>query len=278
MEKLFSTQDVATPNRFDYWHEIACKKILEHDAQPRCRLRFGAALQTEMLGDVALFLFRSSAMDVVRSRRHIARATDDELLICHQLRGSVALQQGGRDVLLNAGEFTVIDPMLPYIGKFSCSSRMLLLKVPRGALEARVGRTANAVAVKRSEPESSLASSYLDKLPTYAGRISPTATEIVRDHALDLVAVALTRAIGVHKVSPPLAAEAPASINLPAPLAGQTDARDCHIDTAADWSNADLFFLADSIRHGRPMSEVAGFLGRDQSEVRAKARTFKLLK
>jgi hypothetical protein len=280
MEKLFSTQDVSTSNRFDYWHEIACKIILEHDAQPHCRLKFGAALQTAKLDNVSLVLFRSSAMEVVRSRRHIERATGDELLICHQLRGSMALQQCGRDVFLGAGEFVVIDPMLPYVAKLPSSSRMLLLKVPRQALEARIGRTANVIAlsVKPSDPEGSLASSYLDMLPTYAGRISLTASEMVRDQALDLVAVALIRAIGAHKMGPTSDAEAPSSINLSVPLAVQTDTQTGHFETAADWSKADLFFLADSLLHGRPISEVAGFLGRDQSEVHAKARTVKLTK
>jgi hypothetical protein len=73
-----------------------------------------------------------------------ARATGDELLICHQLLGSMALQQCGRDVFFGSREFVVIDPMLPYIAKLPSSSRMLLLKVPRQALEARVGRTANS--------------------------------------------------------------------------------------------------------------------------------------
>ena len=37
------------------------------------------------------------------------------------------------------------------------------------------------------------------------------------------------------------------------------------------WCNQDLFFLEDSVRHGRSFAEVAGFLCRREYEVREKA-------
>jgi hypothetical protein len=33
------------------------------------------------------------------------------------------------------------------------------------------------------------------------------------------------------------------------------------------WSKQDLFFLTDSLQHGRPVAEVATFLLRDENEV-----------
>jgi hypothetical protein len=38
------------------------------------------------------------------------------------------------------------------------------------------------------------------------------------------------------------------------------------------WSDADLFFLSDTLRHGMSVAEVAGFLGRSVDEVLAKAK------
>src|ERR1700716_2167276 len=136
MEKLFSTKDVQPRDRFAYWHEVACRKILKHDSQPQCRLKFRAALQTGMLADVELFLFQNSPMNVARDRRHIEQASDDGILICRQLRGALALEQNGREVLREPGDFTLIDPLLPHVGKFPCPSSMLVLKVPRRTVEA----------------------------------------------------------------------------------------------------------------------------------------------
>jgi AraC family transcriptional activator of tynA and feaB len=61
-------------------------------------------------------------MSFARDRQIIARATDDELLICLQLCGTMAIEQNGREVLLEAGDFTIIDPFLPYAGAFPNAS------------------------------------------------------------------------------------------------------------------------------------------------------------
>lgn len=42
------------------------------------------------------------------------------------------------------------------------------------------------------------------------------------------------------------------------------------------WSDADLFFLSNSLRQGMSLKEVAGFLGRTVEEVRAKAQALHL--
>ena len=42
-----------------------------------------------------------------------------------------------------------------------------------------------------------------------------------------------------------------------------------------EWTNADLFFLVDTLRHGMPVDRVAGFLNRSETEVRAKERELK---
>jgi hypothetical protein len=42
--------------------------------------------------------------------------------------------------------------------------------------------------------------------------------------------------------------------------------------SAVPWCNQDLFFLEHSVRRGRSVAEVAGFLCRDEYEVREKAK------
>jgi hypothetical protein len=42
--------------------------------------------------------------------------------------------------------------------------------------------------------------------------------------------------------------------------------------SVATWCNQDLFFLADALRRGMSFAQVAGFLGKDVSEVRDKAK------
>jgi AraC family transcriptional activator of tynA and feaB len=198
METLFSTDDVHPRDRFDYWHDVACRSIVQHDSRPECRLTFRAGIQTGMLADIGVIQFENSPMEVARAARHIAQVTEDVLFICRQMAGTLHLEHDGREIALESGHMTLLDPLLAYAGRFSSDSNLLVLKVPRRALQARVGNTSEMV-IRDIDPcaaEGGLTSALLAMLPTYTGRIGPAAQEIVRDQVLDLIAVSLTGMIG----------------------------------------------------------------------------------
>ncbi len=193
MEKLFSTTDVHPRDRFDYWHDVACKTIVRHQAKPACRQTFQAEMQAGTLADIGLILFENSAMDISVTRRHCVDLEADELFVCRQVAGVLAVEQAGREIVLGPGDMTLLDPNMFYVGRFSAGSQMLVLKVPRRALEARVGTTAEMVsrAMKPTEAETSLTSSFLALLPPQTGRLAAAAEETISDQILDLVGVAL---------------------------------------------------------------------------------------
>ena len=270
MEKLFSTEDVPPRDRFASWHEIACRTILEHDSRPQSRPTFRAALEKGALADVELLMFRNSPMDFARDRRIIAQAKDDPFLICLQLRGMMAIKQKEREALLEPGDFTIIDPTVPYVGNFPKSSSMLVLKVARDALKACLSKTAEIVArpSKSSHPPSAKAFSYLTRLPTYRKTASSDAAKI-RDHALELVA----SSFGASNEIPQRLSSEATELEANARHFGRPQRFE---EVSLRWSNADLLFLTDSLRHGRPFPEIAGFLGIGEAQVRLKALELKL--
>jgi AraC family transcriptional activator of tynA and feaB len=193
---LFSTASVHRRDRFDYWHEAACKYILDHDARPESRENFHADLQCSTHADVGLLLFENSPMAV----RHTARQASisaDEYLVCRQVSGMLILQQDGRDVVLEPDHMTLLDPLRPYSGKFFAGSKLLVLKIPRRPLEARIGKTLEmtACSIRPSEPESKLASAFLAMLTAHCAGVSSTADKIIENQVLDLVAVSLAKTI-----------------------------------------------------------------------------------
>jgi AraC family transcriptional regulator, positive regulator of tynA and feaB len=195
VQTFFSTNEVHARDRFDYWHDIACKTLIQHSSKPECRQTFQAEIQISSLSDVDVVKFENSPMTVIHSSRHIRRATGDELFVCRQIAGELSLEQGGRDILLRAGAFTILDPLLPYTGVFSSTSKLLVFKVPRRALEARIGNTRDVTvrAIKPLNAESSLASDFLVMLTPYASSLTLAAQEIVKHQALDLIAVSLAK-------------------------------------------------------------------------------------
>jgi hypothetical protein len=146
-------------------------------SKPACRQTFQAEIETGMLADIGLVLFANSRMDVARTIRHVAQSEGDDLFVCRQVAGALALEQDSRQVILEPGDITLLDPLVPYIAKFSAESKLLVLKVPRRALEARVGKTRELVAhsIKPFEPEHSGTSSFLAMLPGLAGNTTRAA-------------------------------------------------------------------------------------------------------
>jgi AraC-like DNA-binding protein len=107
------------------------------------------------------------------------------------------LEQPGREVVLETGDITLLDPRRPMAARYSNGSGPLILKVPRRELEARVGKTQQlmAVSIKPSQPEYALTSAFLKMLQTHADDLTPVTASIVRDQALDLIAVSLAKAL-----------------------------------------------------------------------------------
>src|ERR1700691_2867231 len=70
LKTVFSTSDVHPRDRFDYWHEIACKVVIPHDSAPRSRTGFEAELRVDEIADLSLVSFENSPMDIVHTGRH----------------------------------------------------------------------------------------------------------------------------------------------------------------------------------------------------------------
>lgn len=197
MQKLFSTHALHPRDQFDFWHEVACKNIVGHNSQPQSRPDFNAEFERGLLAELSILRFQNSPMQVVGTERHVARVDTDELLLCRQIEGAVAFEQNGREVRLNAGDMTLIDPMLPYVGRFS-DSKLLVIKVPRQLLEKRTGKlkALTAVGMACDDAECGLTSSFLATLPAYTGQLGATAHEILREQSLDLIALCLSKVAG----------------------------------------------------------------------------------
>jgi AraC family transcriptional activator of tynA and feaB len=206
MEKLFSTHDVHPRERFTCWHDLVCKILVDNDSEPQCRQSFHAEIKAGTLADIRLLLFENSQMRVIRTPRHIAQARTDDLFLIRQVAGRLTLEQQDREVSLRAGHMALLDPMLPYKGRFSPESRVLVLKLQRRELEARIGKAGEMVvrALRPAMPESGLTSSFLALLPAYGGQLAPASQEMTRDQTLDLIAVSLSKVMGgVRQLSSP---------------------------------------------------------------------------
>jgi AraC family transcriptional regulator, positive regulator of tynA and feaB len=198
MKKLFSTDSVHRRDRFDYWHSAAREHIVDHDSEPVDRQAFQAELEAESLAGIGLIQLRNSPMRVMHTTRHIRRQDAEELFVCRQIAGALWLEQEGREVTLQPGDLALVDPQMPYSGRFLSGSRLLVLKVPRMMMEARIGRVANAT-TRRLNPEGSgcgFVSEVVAMLPGHAAGLGSSAGEMVREQVLDLIGLSIAEVTG----------------------------------------------------------------------------------
>lgn len=197
METIFSTQRIHRRDKFDYWHSVACKQIVDHDSRPEARLSFDAEIELDTLGNLELILFNNSPMQISHTVAHASRTKSDHLFVCRQLSGSVLLEQETREIALDAGSVVLLDPLLPYSGKFLQGSKMLVVKVPRRELETRLGKIRNMVArlIKPARAEDRLTSVVMGMLPSLASQMSSISDQLVGNHVLDLIAMSLAKAV-----------------------------------------------------------------------------------
>lgn len=197
MKTVFSTQEVHPREKFDCWHSVACKAITNHDSKPDMRANFEAEVEAGGLGTLELVLFRNSPMQVSHTAAHASCAKSDHVFVCRQLTGAVMLEQDTREVVLEPGSLTLLDPLLPYKGRFFRQSKMLVIKAPRRELEARLGKTRDMVAwlIQPDTAKDRLTSSVTALLPSLASEASSADEGMTANGILDLIAVSLSKAL-----------------------------------------------------------------------------------
>jgi AraC-like DNA-binding protein len=194
LDEIFSTERLHIRDRFDYWHSVVCKTVVHHDGTPANRARFAGKINAGSLSNVGIFLFENSPMRFSHDRRHIENAASDDIFLCRQITGRLALRQAHRDVTLAPGDVALLDPMLPYDGSFLSDAKLLVFKTPRRDLESRLGRLNDALVLGiRPKPGiAKLASSFLGQLPEQTSRLEASAELVIKTQALDLIAMSLS--------------------------------------------------------------------------------------
>jgi AraC-like DNA-binding protein len=196
LRTVFTTRDVHPRDRFDYWHSVACREIVEHESFPVSRVNFEAEIEVGSVGALDLVAFGNSPLRVEHGQVHISRSGTEQLLLCRETSGSLSVEQDGRQIRLRPGDMTLLDPALPYSANFSSSSRTLVLKLPRRELQTRLGKTRSMVArlIQSGATEDSLTSSFTAGLPGLTGDVHPVCGQLVASFMLDLVALSLAKA------------------------------------------------------------------------------------
>lgn len=192
MKVVFSTSSVHARDRLDFWREEATKAVVAHEFNTAVGRSFQGQIRAASLGPLALALLDHDACAVEHTERCIRRNSDDDLLLQMALGGGTALRQDGRDADAKRNDMYILDPRRPFSLRMRASARMLVVKIPRWELQARLGDVTALTArpITRSKPIGALASGFLAMLPARVDELDGSASAKIAQQALDLVALA----------------------------------------------------------------------------------------
>jgi AraC-like DNA-binding protein len=188
-----STDDVSERQAFEYWHDLVCAAFVNLDCYATERETFSGSICSWPVSTLHLTTMASDRMKLVRSHRQIAKAREDCFLIALEARTTSALMQDGREGLLEAGDFAIVDSTRPYTVLFQESFEHRVLRIPRREMLQRIGNldSLTGLAINGRSGVGKLASTFCRMLPGELETLDPAVQEQLAGTLLDLFAVAL---------------------------------------------------------------------------------------
>jgi len=160
-----STDTVRPGRRVAFWNDAACESLTRQVAEPLNPRTFSGRLIRADIGNLRFVELTSDAAVVRHSRAQIA-AGDDLYLIRFQLDGESVCSQGGSEVRLRVGDFSLCDTARPYQLAFNRPASILTLRVSKNVLQRYVGSPEHLVhiAVSGSSGPGALASRVIREI------------------------------------------------------------------------------------------------------------------
>ena len=178
-----------TPSSFDRFGWL-CRQIASVEAYRVRKGRFRWDVAKRSVGPINFFKLSFDPVVLVRREEQEAEVwASDTVAITIQLRGRSQLEQAGRVVSLDPGDFTLVHGGLPYRLLFEDRVQRLVIRMPIAIWEARFGRNLPLGRIVRGQAGlGALAATYVKGLWDNAETIDERRGGFLADIALDLLA------------------------------------------------------------------------------------------
>ena len=135
MSQLFSTELFPASDRIDAWQWNA-QQICGDCRIQLPRTSFRGSIEIQQIGALRLTRFSSSPLSFWKWPKDTFAAEDCPWLVITQLAGVRHYAQNGSEVLLRAGDTTIIDASRPWSSSCQTDCVRLYLRIPRWMLES----------------------------------------------------------------------------------------------------------------------------------------------
>jgi AraC family transcriptional regulator, positive regulator of tynA and feaB len=187
-----------------YWRQVISEAVLGGSVNDMPGTGFVGSISARRLRDLAFASFDSSAHEIVRDRRDIARDHGGAFLLSLQLGGTARLRQGDREVVVQPGQMGLVDGARPFVVSLSGPVRRMVAVLPRDLVSRYAPfliRARNAVPIAETEPCADLLREYILRLSNPAFDVSETVAEVLSENLCSLLGVVAANQSGLN--SPP---------------------------------------------------------------------------
>lgn len=159
----FDASTVRESDRFAYWQEEICRSFCRSGTKPLRAGMFNAHLSATTLGSIQLSYVDCEALKYERGPSDVRAAPSDDFLLSVLCEGEGRLEQLGRRALQRPGDVVVYDTAQPFSYEFPEHYGLVLLKIPRRAMLARVPEVERmtALVINGQTPLGALAASMI---------------------------------------------------------------------------------------------------------------------
>jgi AraC-like DNA-binding protein len=193
LREMLCTDSVLPSRRVEFWNSEACRSLTPQTAEPVHPQTFSGRMVRADIGDLRFVEFNSDAAVVRRSRAHIARSVEATYLVRFQLGNESVCSQGGEEVRLQPGDFSLCDSGRPYQLTFRKPVSILTLRVNKNILKRYLGSPENLVSlpVRGNSGPGMLASRVIREIwQSSAQALVPGAAPRLANVVLELIASA----------------------------------------------------------------------------------------
>lgn len=137
METVFSTINIEKTKRFAAWQEALCEHYLRVDSRSQNPTDYEGFLKKSILGPAVLSEVFLSKQDIVRNHQHIALLDKDCFYIMFPSKGSLLVEQAGKQQVSTPGTAVLFDAAMPYHLQCRDYLQSMYVEMPRSFLVDR---------------------------------------------------------------------------------------------------------------------------------------------
>jgi len=184
-----STAGMRRGEKFEYWHDVVCRNVVDLDCAHRDGEDFEASIEGVELPGLNLWRIHATAHAAARSPLSIARASSDSMVVNFVVSGRLQAEQDGKSVLLSAGDGALCDANRPYLLRLNEPVSIACVKLPRSALSQRsVGlQRATAVSFENASSLCPLVFGYVANLTRRGPQLTPASSDKASRNFVELL-------------------------------------------------------------------------------------------